>query len=99
MGGPLVTDKHGNLYGTTLFGGKYSCTTNGLGCGVVFKLDSSGKETVIHNFTGGTDGAFPSGGLTMDKVGNLYGTASQGGDLTCAAGHGQGCGVVFKLTP
>ncbi len=99
MTGPLVRDKHGNLYGTTYVGGRYTCSTNGLGCGVVFKLDSSGKETVIYNFTGGTDGAFPIAGLTMDSVGNLYGTASQGGDLKCPQGNGQGCGTVFEITP
>ena len=98
MRGPLVRDKHGNLYGTTNVGGKYTCTTNGLGCGVVFKLNSSGKETVIYNFTGGADGAFPFSGLTLDSAGNLYGTATQGGDLKCAQGNGQGCGTVFEIT-
>jgi uncharacterized repeat protein (TIGR03803 family) len=74
-------DSRGNLYGTTFFGGAHECTTNHLGCGVVFKLDTAGKETVLHNFTGGADGAFPYAGLMMDKAGNLYGTASQGGTL------------------
>jgi uncharacterized repeat protein (TIGR03803 family) len=99
MRGPLVRDKHGNFYGTTYDGGKYICSTNGVGCGVVFKLDGSGKETVIHNFTGGADGAYPFAGLTMDNAGNLYGTAAQGGDLKCAPGNGQGCGTVFEITP
>jgi uncharacterized repeat protein (TIGR03803 family) len=36
--------------------------------------------TVIHNFTGGADGAAPLAGLTMDRTGNLYGTASYGGN-------------------
>jgi uncharacterized repeat protein (TIGR03803 family) len=31
--------------------------------------------------------------LILDKAGNLYGTASAGGDPTC------GCGTVFKVTP
>jgi uncharacterized repeat protein (TIGR03803 family) len=96
---PVVRDKQGNLYGTTIFGGKYTCTTNGLGCGVVFKLDTAGNETVIHDFTGGADGAFPAAGLLLDSSGVLYGTASQGGDLKCVQGNGQGCGVVFKITP
>jgi len=45
---------------------------------------------VLHSFTGGGDGESPSAGLTMDRAGNLYGTAIYGG----ATGNG----VVFKLT-
>ncbi len=51
--------------------------------------------TVLHNFTGGVDGANPNAGLTMDKAGNLYGTALFGGSSGC---YGYGCGTVFKLT-
>src|SRR5271166_5567191 len=53
--------------------------------------------TVLHSFTGGVDGANPWAGLTMDKAGNLYGTAFFGGinDGDCDPG---GCGVVFRLT-
>jgi uncharacterized repeat protein (TIGR03803 family) len=88
---PLVMDSAGNLYGTTNYEG------GGCVCGVVFKLDPSGKETVLHTFTGGTDGGFPEGGLTMDPAGNLYGTTSRGGNLNHC--QGGGCGVVFKITP
>jgi uncharacterized repeat protein (TIGR03803 family) len=97
LAGPLVRDSAGNLYGTTEFGGT-STNCNGEGCGVVFKLDASGHEAVLHSFTLGTDGGGPGTGLIMDKLGNLYGVAVAGGDLKCAAGSGQGCGVVFKLT-
>ena len=47
--------------------------------------------TVIHTFTGGLDGAAPAAGLTLDKAGDLYGTASAGG-----RGFS---GSVYKLTP
>lgn len=50
--------------------------------------------TVLHNFTGGQDGAGPRGGLSMDAAGNLYGTASAGGSNACAGG----CGIVFKMS-
>jgi uncharacterized repeat protein (TIGR03803 family) len=94
--GGLIRDAAGNLYGTTLFGGgTHNCNSGD--CGVVFKLDTTGKETVLHTFTGGTDGAWPEGGLVMDAAGNLYGTAISGGDLNCEPSYG-GCGVVFKIT-
>jgi uncharacterized repeat protein (TIGR03803 family) len=92
--GPLVRDAAGNLYGSTYFGGKSSFQCNG-SCGLVFKLDPTGRETVLHSFTGGTDGAFPWAGLTMDLANNLYGTAAGGGDTACPGG----CGVVFGITP
>jgi len=96
--GPLVRDAAGNLYGTTYFGGAAQCDGFNEGCGVVFKLDPSGKETILHTFTGGADGAYPWAGLTMDASGNLYGTAQNGGDLNCQPKY-HGCGVVFKITP
>jgi uncharacterized repeat protein (TIGR03803 family) len=90
----LIWDQRGNLYGTTEFGGLASCS-----CGVVFKLDLAGKETVLYSFTGGADGAYPFAGLVLNKAGNLYGTTSYGGDLNCAPLPGLGCGNVFKLKP
>jgi len=86
--GGVVRDAAGNLYGTASEGGAYNL-------GTVFKLDPTGTLTVLHNFTGGTDGANPFAGVTLDGKGNLYGTAIYGGDLNCASG--QGCGTVFKV--
>lgn len=110
-GGNLVSDSAGNLYGTTFDGGNKSTKcgvyTGVPGCGVVFKLthieDGSWKETVLHTFTGGADGAVPAGGVILDSVGNLYGTTLFGGDsepANCQAIgiYPAGCGVVFKLT-
>ena len=92
--GPLVLDSSGNLYGVTFFGGTHR-NCNGDGCGVVFKLDATGKETVLHSFTGGTDGAFPSGGLIIDTSDKLYGVTQEGG-AKCFTSYT--CGVVFKVT-
>jgi uncharacterized repeat protein (TIGR03803 family) len=95
----VIRDAEGNLYGTTYLGGSFSgslCAGVG-GCGVVFKLDPAGKETVLHTFTGDADGANPNAGLLQDLEGNLYGTASDGGDLSCNPPGG--CGVVFKTAP
>jgi uncharacterized repeat protein (TIGR03803 family) len=92
----LIKDKAGNLYGTTSLGGAGTCTLAGIpGCGTAFKLDTSGNETVLHNFTDSPDGAIPVAGLIMDKAGNLYGTTAFGGIATCFSGLG--CGTVFKL--
>ena len=67
------------------------------GCGVVFKLDTTGKETVLYTFTGGTDGGLPMAGLVRDSAGNLYGTTYYGGDLSCYPYQPYGCGVVFQV--
>lgn len=95
-GGGLVRDAQGNLYGTTWDGGTSSNSCGDpydQGCGVIFKIDPSGHETVLYTFLNLTDGGYPSGNLIMDPAGNLYGTTSSGGDPTCQ------CGVVFKFTP
>lgn len=52
------------------------------------------KEKVIYSFQGGSDGAYPVSDLTLDTAGNLYGTTSNGGNLTACNG---GCGTVFEL--
>jgi uncharacterized repeat protein (TIGR03803 family) len=83
----LIRDWAGNLYGTTAYGG--DTQTCRLGCGVVFKLDTAGNETVLHSFTGGSDGMNPTTNLICDDRGSLYGTTSTGGQA--------GWGVVFKV--
>jgi len=69
------------------------------GCGIIFKLDPSGNEIILHTFTGAPDGAAPDASLIRDSAGNLYGTTEFGGDQSCPQGQGQGCGTVFKLDP
>ena len=80
----LVQDTAGNLYGTAAGAGAF-------GYGVVFKLDPTGKETVLYAFKGGSDGENPHGGVIRDAAGNLYGTTEGGGS--------GGAGTVFKLDP
>jgi uncharacterized repeat protein (TIGR03803 family) len=93
-GGGLARDVQGNIFGTTYRGGSYQNCPDA--CGVVFELTASGTESVLHNFTGRSDGADPMAGLAMDSSGNLYGTTQAGG----ASCYGQyTCGVVFKITP
>ncbi len=85
----LIADSAGDLYGTTNVGGGGNCQFGG--CGTVFRLTSSGTETVLYSFQGGSDGAYPYGGLTFDRAGNLFGTTGTGGNCT------ESCGTVFKL--
>lgn len=54
--------------------------------------------TVLHQFTGGADGANPYAGMVFDRAGNLYGAAGYGGNSSCFSPGGSGCGTVFKLT-
>lgn len=100
----LVVDKEGNIYGTTPFGGASISPLNQyMGFGVLFKLSPDGTETVLHHFTGKTDGGYPMG-LTQDGRGNLIGFTAQGGPTNIAGNGGNtpgcfisgGCGVIFK---
>jgi uncharacterized repeat protein (TIGR03803 family) len=83
----LVSDKAGNLYGTTSEGG--------LGSGVIFKLTPGGAgawtETVVHAFAGPPDGGFSYNGMVVDDFGNFYGATVHGGE------DDDGC--VYQFTP
>jgi uncharacterized repeat protein (TIGR03803 family) len=86
----LETDSAGNIYGTTVLGGDF-------GGGTVFQLSPTPNgwvHTVLYSFTGGADGGEPYKGVTLDRNGNLYGTAVTGGSGNCEGG----CGVVYKLS-
>jgi uncharacterized repeat protein (TIGR03803 family) len=88
--GGVIRDTKGNLYGTAYEGGSGNCTQYGYnGCGVVFKLDTTGAETVLHSFDE-SDGVNPVCGVTMDSKGRLYGTTLAGGS--------DGYGVVWEIT-
>jgi len=90
----VCVDSNGILYGTATLGGDVNCNGS-WGCGTVFKLEPSGKVTVLHTFTG-NDGALPMADLIKDTAGTFYGTTYLGGHMSC---NGDGCGVVFKFTP
>jgi uncharacterized repeat protein (TIGR03803 family) len=91
--GNVVRDNAGNLYGTS------QPQPEPVGYGTIFKLDPSGKFTVLHTFHGGTGGADPSAGLVRDSAGNLYGTTYQGGGggNACLTFDG-GCGIAFEFS-
>ncbi len=81
---------NGAIYGTTSAGGT-GC--GGAGCGTVFKLSTSGKESVLYRFKGGNDGSNPAAGLIAVN-GILYGTTMKGGRCN---GRAPGCGTIFSL--
>jgi uncharacterized repeat protein (TIGR03803 family) len=86
----FVMDSSGNLYGVGR-GGVY-------GQGTVYKLTHTGNGwsySSIYDFTGGSDGANPSGPLVLDANGRLFGSATSGGDLNCNPGIG--CGTVWMI--
>lgn len=87
--GGLVQGSDGSFYGTTEGGGTESS-------GTVFKITAGGSETVLHSFGGA---AFPSYFLDAPLIqatdGNLYGTATRGGDNSCF----DGCGQIFRISP
>jgi uncharacterized repeat protein (TIGR03803 family) len=91
----LIFDSAGNLYGTTSGGGT-------AGQGTAFELvaqkTAPWKETILHGFGSGNDGAIPVAALLMDKAGNLYGTTMAGGGSQACFGLYAGCGTVFELT-
>ncbi|HEY1428937.1 MAG TPA: choice-of-anchor tandem repeat GloVer-containing protein, partial [Candidatus Tumulicola sp.] len=89
-----LTSAGGVLYGTTLGGGGTSCNS-GQGCGTVYTIDASGKETVLYRFQGGSDGQTPSSKLLYFR-GMLYGTTFSGGGSGC---NFRGCGTVFAIDP
>ncbi len=84
--GDLISDRAGNFYGATANDGSG-------GKGAVFELSPSANGwnfQVLYSFTGGGNGG-PFGPLSMDQLGNLYGTTYSGGDGAN--------GNIFKLTP
>jgi len=71
----------GNYYGVTIDGGANTCYNGS--CGTVFKITPSGQETVLYNFTGGSDGLNPYE-LIGDSQGNFYGISKTQDNTTAA---------------
>ena len=88
--------RNGNIYGT------YSASDEGRCCGSAFELTPSAngnwKETILHNFGTGKNGAYPSSGLIFDSKGNIYGATAQGGSYW-QTNSGEPTGTVFEIAP
>jgi uncharacterized repeat protein (TIGR03803 family) len=90
----LVEASDGSFYGTTTNGGA-DCPQWTEGCGTIFRFTQQGMLTTLHRFNG-SDGYFPEASLIQASDGMLYGAASDGGDLQCAAPYG--CGTIFRIS-
>jgi len=96
FGAPAV-GKSGALYGTTLYGGTMHPYCGFAGCGVAYQLTppaSSGGawiETLLHDFTSGSDGEYPLG-VAISKSGVLYGATS-------GSGAPSGGGTIYSMKP
>jgi hypothetical protein len=93
--GNLILGPKGSFFGIALSGTAHA--------GSIFQLipPSEGTgwtESVLYNFAGGSDGAYPAGGLVRDPLGNLYGVTGGGGGSAsnCLS---SGCGTLFELSP
>jgi uncharacterized repeat protein (TIGR03803 family) len=80
----VIPGSSGTLYSTTSAGGKSGCNIYGLGCGIIFKVNLSGRESVLYRFGSKNEGV-PNGGLVRDSAGSLYGATLYG--------------TIFKLDP
>ena len=90
--GTLVRDAAGNFYGANYGAGAFNR-------GSIFKLSPSNGGwvyTTLYDFTGRSDGGYPFDGIVIDANGNLFGTASAGGQGGCDFST---CGVVWEITP
>jgi uncharacterized repeat protein (TIGR03803 family) len=100
--GSLLFGAGGVLYGTTTVGGTGSCSIYfEPGCGTIFELtpptamSNPWTETILYDFSGAADGAYPAVGLVHGQNGELYGTTYYGGIASASAGFG----TVYQVTP
>jgi hypothetical protein len=89
----IVTDRSGDILGTTTVGGTGPCLADA-GCGTVFRIvppagaGLNWTYQTLYNFQGGQDGSFPEAPVTLDDSGAVYGYDASGS-----------YGTVFHLLP
>jgi len=108
-----VIDPSGVLYGTTELGGANDCSPDlgaNMFCGTVFQLTPPSAENLRWTeryFSFGPasgHGFFIASGLVQGPNGKLYGVTANGPETATAScvdalGFGQGCGMIFEVTP
>ncbi len=88
---PVTIDSSRNIYGTTLADGQHNA-------GSVFEIIfPNWTYNSLHDFTGNSDGGYPSSNVVIDGSGNLFGTATAGGNSNTCTMQG-GCGVIWEIT-
>jgi uncharacterized repeat protein (TIGR03803 family) len=94
-----LIDVNGTLYGTAVNGGKYNKSSScvgfsGVGCGIVYSINTTGTKKVLHYFLGQNAGDGDEPGYDLIGVkGTLYGTTAFGG--ACGS---QSSGTVYSVT-
>jgi hypothetical protein len=86
-------DAHGDLIGTTYYGGAVTGNVCYGQCGTVYKLapqSGAWKESILHRFGLPGDGYNPIAAVTIDATGHIYGTTKVGGG---------GSGSAWEVTP
>jgi len=100
-GGPLAADQAGNLYGTSASAGANTCPDGPCGAVVEYTPPAGGsgawQSHVLYSFTGGADGAYPTGRVLIDPTGALIGVAYSGGVENQQDPYG--LGTVWRLSP
>jgi uncharacterized repeat protein (TIGR03803 family) len=84
-GSALFQAADGNLYGTTLTGGKRY--------GTFYRVTLSGQYTLLYTFPAKSHNSFP-GNMFQASDGNFYGVANG-----CCSGGPADIGTIFQLTP
>ncbi|HVM60699.1 MAG TPA: choice-of-anchor tandem repeat GloVer-containing protein [Verrucomicrobiae bacterium] len=87
-GAGLLQGSDGYFYGSTANGG--SGTACDGGCGTIFRVSSSGAITILHSFTGGSDGSAPYALVIPGSDGYFYSTTTSGG--------ADGYGTAFRIS-
>jgi uncharacterized repeat protein (TIGR03803 family) len=92
----LIQGFDSNIYGTTAFGGLPNGCPDQFGCGVIFKIDTTGQYTVLHQMSP-LEGGFLRG-LVQAPDGRLYGVASTyGSGSPTGCGFSNSCGTLFRI--
>ncbi|HWE93210.1 MAG TPA: choice-of-anchor tandem repeat GloVer-containing protein [Tepidisphaeraceae bacterium] len=88
----LVMDTHGDIFGAS--GGSGPNFD-----GTLFEIRAGSQSiTTLYSFTGGSDGANPTGALAIDANGDLFGATVSGGDQNYDPNSGtNGHGTLFEL--
>lgn len=98
--GGVAFDANGAIYGVSEYGPGSGCSsgTNYCCCGYVFQLQLTGgswTKSILHAFTGGADGKYPSAPLLL-RYGILYGTTQNGGTVNSRCPTG--CGTIYQIS-